>query len=440
MTHSVRVSFVIALIAGLLLPFATYAVGLDADMQCIPAKPSPCGCGREMIGSPPHCTYTGNKYLCPCKDTTSGFTTSGICQLTQKCEAKGTSGPNGFGLDQVQKILGDLMSKLMQGKQGGGSPPPGGAPPAGAGGPGCTLTSTNDQSLAQSNPQCYYYVTPTSSFLGSTDSGVGSSNVSDSLLNSLGGTTSDISNTDTNTNANVSSVIQNATQASVSDTASSTSGNSSRPIISVTQSSNLPAANLTPGLSGNIQMLSNGGTILANNVDTGKNSTVAGFFGTDSFNGQPQGVVGGLCQSRPWASFFLSYVIPSTFFDSLCVLKGYTVGTPAPAQTPTVTVVQSGPKTITPTPTVPAGPVVAPKVDIWASPASVALGSRTSVFWTSQGVTNCTETSPDGNFSQSTLSGGASTAPITGATVFTISCLAPDGSHVTDNVTVNLAI
>jgi hypothetical protein len=79
-------------------------------------------------------------------------------------------------------------------------------------------------------------------------------------------------------------------------------------------------------------------------------------------------------------------------------------------------------------------------VDIWAVPAAVPLGARTTIFWNTQGVTNCTETSPDGSFNQNSLSGGAATVPITGATTFSISCDAPDGSHVTGYVVVNLAI
>jgi len=82
----------------------------------------------------------------------------------------------------------------------------------------------------------------------------------------------------------------------------------------------------------------------------------------------------------------------------------------------------------------------APSVSIWAVPPSVPSGARASIYWNTQGVTQCSETSSDGSFIQITLSGGAATAPLTSATTtFTISCLAPDGSHVIGNtfVTVN---
>ena len=240
--------------------------------------------------------------------------------------------------------------------------------------------------------------------------------------------------------ASVSSVNITAT------TPANSSNNNNGRTITSTPSSTLPVIvpqgviqGLTSGVSGDIRILGNSGTILAGSVDPGGNSVTAGFFGSNTFTGQPTGVIANLCKSRPWAGNILSYILPATFFDSLCVLRGYQVGTPKPAA-PTVTVFQSAPKKVTKTPVATTTPAVPPKVDIWAVPSSVPLGSRTSVFWSSQGVTNCTETSPDGSFSQNTLSGGASTVALTGATTFTMSCIAPDGSHVTDYVTVNLSI
>lgn len=387
---------------------------------------------------------------CPtvtCMDVTSGFSTNGICVAPGKCQGLGTSGPNGFGTDILKQVLGSLFQKLMQGSQNGNS---GASTPSGASGQSCSsYTQTSDQSLAASNP-CYYYVPPVSAGLGGTDStGLGTSNnISDLLNQALGGTgtTNTNTNTDTNTNTNTNTntsvsdtlnQIISGTQTNTNTNATTTASTTPSQIFSTTQAT---PSFLTPGLSGDIKTLTSGGTILAGNVDTGGNSTVAGFYGSDTFGGQPQGVIANLCQGRPWASNFLSYVIPPGFFDSLCALRGYTVGVTKPVQQSTVTVTQTPAKPITATTTTPVVSTVEPKVDIWASPATVSLGTRTSIFWTSQGVTNCTETSPDGNFSQSSLSGGASTAPITGATVFTISCLAPDGSHITDNVTVNLAI
>jgi hypothetical protein len=77
-------------------------------------------------------------------------------------------------------------------------------------------------------------------------------------------------------------------------------------------------------------------------------------------------------------------------------------------------------------------------LNVWAEPASVRLGTRTYIFWTSRGATTCAVIGP--NFTQTSLSGGASTVPLSGATTFTMECTAPDGTKATDTVTVNLAI
>jgi len=198
------------------------------------------------------------------------------------------------------------------------------------------------------------------------------------------------------------------------------------------------------GATGDIVVLDNGATIIVGTNDPDKNSQTVGFLGTNTFGGEnPTGLVGQLCQNRPWASNFLSYVVPATFFDGLCSWRGYQVGLPIATSTPQVTVTQSEPRPVqVTTPPASTTPVqtVESKVDVWAVPASVPLGARTSVFWNTQGVASCTISSPDGSFNQSTLSGGASTVPLTTATTYTISCLKADGSPITDYVTVNIAI
>ncbi|MBI2025510.1 hypothetical protein HYT04_01845 [Candidatus Kaiserbacteria bacterium] len=73
-------------------------------------------------------------------------------------------------------------------------------------------------------------------------------------------------------------------------------------------------------------------------------------------------------------------------------------------------------------------------------PDKVPLGTRTSVFWNTKGVEQCSITSPDGSFNENSLSGGAATVPLSGPTTFTISCLTAAGTPVTDYVTVQLAI
>jgi len=195
---------------------------------------------------------------------------------------------------------------------------------------------------------------------------------------------------------------------------------------------------------GNILLNSNGATIFASTVNSANNSETSGFYGSNTFGGQPQGIAGQLCENRPWASNVLADFIPSSFFDGLCSLAGYQVGQPQTQTQPQVTLsqqeatgAQSAPQATTTSATTTSS--VPPQAEIWAEPASVPLGARTSIFWNTQGVTACTESSPDGSFSENSLSGAQATVPITGATTFTISCTDPNGNPVTDDVIVELS-
>jgi len=497
-------TLVFALIFGFvaILPQQVQAVGMEADSQCIPANPTPCGCGMELKGQPPKCTMTGNKFGCPCKDVTSGFSTDGNCVATNKCLAKSTGGKDGFGLDQIAKILGDLMGKLMKGGDGSGQP----ATPPDAGQPKypptCTITSATVSTTASSTTlsltwSSSYDVTTasispeigsvapsgsrtvvlttatpysmsvtgpggtascnTTGFGGSGSYTGGSGSLSDLLFNTnydtnfntgtSTGYDDDYTNTNTNTNSTTTSVIDQINNVNLVTVATTSIASTTVPVFRNTTIFN-NAAFLQPGIRGDIQVLGGGATVIVGTRDTSSNSEVAGFYGGNTFNGQPLGVVGTLCRNRPWANNFLSKVLPATFFDSLCSLRGYTVGAPAAsvstttAARPAVTIVQTPIKPVpNPRPAATSTvPKVEPKVRIWAVPAIVPLGSRTSIFWTSQGVTKCTETSPDGSFSQSSLSGGASTVPLTGSTTYTISCLTADGTPVTNYVTVSISI
>lgn len=326
------------------------------------------------------------------------------------------------------------MGKLMQGKPpgGGGGGAPATPPPTTS--TTCTeYITVSDIAQLQNNPCARYVPAGSASTLGG----------SDSLLDALGEDSSgtDLSATlleNTNTNTNTDE-----------GTALSTS------ILATTSTLPVPqgAVGLTPGLPGifgDFKLLTGGATLVAGSRSQEQNTETAGFYGAGTV-GQPQGLIGQWCQSRPWTKNFLSLVIPATFFDGLCTARGYQVGVPEPVQqSPSLqqTVIKANaaspaktPTTSTaPAPTTPITPTITPKVDIWAVPAAVPLGSRTTIFWNTQGVTNCTETSPDGSFNHNTLSGGAATVPITGATTFSISCDAPDGSHVTGYVVVNLSI
>ncbi len=154
-------------------------------------------------------------------------------------------------------------------------------------------------------------------------------------------------------------------------------------------------------------------------------SEVANYFGGDTLER--------LCQTRPWAGGgVIAGVAPDAFFDDLCRRAGYSQGFGGRGST---TFGSSDPvgqglgtTTVTSQPT----------AEIRAEPASVRLGTRTYIFWTSAHVVSCSVRGP--SFEQNSLFGAGATVPITGPTIFTISCTAADGSTVSDSVTVNLAI
>jgi hypothetical protein len=225
----------------------------------------------------------------------------------------------------------------------------------------------------------------------------------------------------------------------------STGGMTSLPTASSTNQTPIqPQGN---GVHGDIKIDLNGATAFASNQDLANNQTVAAFYGSEALNADPGAVAAQMCQMRPWATNFLASVAPPAFFDGLCNLHGFKVGmpvvtpakvTPAPAPKPAAPVATTTAATSTPVGYT--GPNVPPQVQIWAVPTSVPLGSRTSVFWSSQGVYNCTVTSPDGSFNQNTTSGGASTVPLSSNTTFTISCLKPDNTPDTAFTTVKLSM
>jgi len=429
------------------LPMTASAVGSAADAMCNPVTPV-CSCG--MIMGAHGCTAGPNKYLCTCSDTTNGGVTTGICIAPNKCLAQ-TSGGKGIdsGLSQLGQILGQVLGKLLQ-----PSPP---SPPASA--PvspttplgGCTGSTFQTSDITQLSNPCAQYVAPPANIpppLGSPDTGSGCDALSQLLGTCGASSTPDITNDNVNTNTNTDTNTNPTTNVPVPPTSLTS-------VFSGTTTGGLGVpALLTPrgtsGTAGNIIFNGSGTTIFGSSQDVSSNTGVAGFYGSDTFgNTQPQGLAAQLCRSRPWAAGFLSAVLPTAFFDGLCSSNGYQVGTPPPpppppaSSTPPVVQLQQSapaPQQKAPTATTTPGPTVIAQVRIWAAPAAVPLDTRTSIFWSSQGVTNCTETSPDGSFNQNSLSGGAATVPITAATTFTISCVDSDGNPVTDSTTVSIAI
>lgn len=371
----------------------------------------------------------------PCYDTpVSGHKVTGECVEAFNCEGKQATGLGG-GMQAISQLmqLGQQIMQLFKGQEGQQSQGDGAAmSPASTIQQGCTAYY---QVTAPSSDPCAYYVPPTSqSLLNSTGLGTG---VSDELLKAL--------NAGGDSALNVSDQILGVAGELPEEAAAMAEAATSTDETTAQAGAGLSGEQvaLQSGTRGDIVVTDGGATIVAQARDVSANTEVAGFYGSDTFGGQPKGVIAGMCQNRPWAGSIVSFVIPPAFFDSLCAWRGYKVGTPpaAPdaARASSEKAVPAAPPAQAPAPQ-PSEPEVPPQVEIWAVPERVPLGTRTSIFWHTKGVESCSITSPDGSFNESTLSGGAATVPLYGPTTFTISCLTPSGAPVTDYVTVQLAI
>ena len=334
--------------------------------------------------------------MCPCFDITSGFETSGVCMAPNKCLGQKTD-----GMMPMLPMIPMMMPMMMM--------PPDPCSAQGIGGVGGFADKTASSSAASSTPPCNSGGVPqfdpgifdTSSYFNNNSS---SSNLFDSLNGSGGGVSNYL-------------VVASGT-------------------IEVKPPPEAPLTPTTTGsLFGAIKISATGATILAN-LRQGV-TEVAGFFGGNTFNalGAPS-IVGRLCATRPWAqSSFLAAIIPPGFFDALCAKAGYQVGIIPTTYVPPITQIYKRPATPPPMPPMNLGPV---SVEIWAEPPAVRLGTRTYIFWNAKGVLTCEVTGP--NFTQKSLSGGASTVPLSGPTTYSIECAAPDGTKTDKSVTVNLAI
>lgn len=384
-----------------------------------------------MIRSGDKCVPGKNTYGCPvgvCNDTVNGQLTNGTCVAQNKCQAA-TAG--GQGVDANLSKLGQLvgmmaLSQLMK-NNNSSQPTPTPLPVTAGGANGCT--SYYAVTTPSTDP-CAYYIPPTT--FGSSSLNVGTDFTSQ--LNSLlGGSTANNQLT-----SQLNAILNNS---SVSGSTRTIATSSVTPVGNPGLNPSLmSSSSLLGGTHGGISVTQSGGAIYASSTDVQGNTEVAGFYGGNTVgNSKPTGVIAGLCVSRPWAGSLISYVIPSSFFDGLCSWGGYQVGQPIqqPGST-TTTIVQP----IAVQPTYSTSTISAAKVlvKIWASPPTVSIGQRTLVFWNSQGAASCLVKSPDGSFNQTTLSGGASTVPLTTDTTFTISCIGADGTPATDNVTVHMAI
>ena len=277
---------------------------------------------------PKGCIGGPNMWKCPCYDTTNTFGSSGICVAPMKCLAQSTGGPDGFGLDIVKSMLGELMKKLMQQGSGGGSGGGGtGTGIDGTTGPtGCgSYVATSDVtqvSTSNTGGVCYYYQSSVSDLLGGNDTTNGNGLSLSDQLNAL---TDSNANTLTNNNANTSSTLNRqlneraATSTSTTTRTTLTQGvqgdslGYSRRHVGLRQRSHHSC-----GLGGRKRQQYHR-RILRCELRHGS----AGEYDSKSLQGPP--VVETLC----------SYALPPTFFDSLCIMRGYSVGT-APAAAPSV--------------------------------------------------------------------------------------------------------
>lgn len=386
-----------------------------------------------------------NKYQCECYDTpVPGHKVKGKCVATFNCKGDSGTGLDG-AMQGIQQLMG-LMEKLMKGGGGGGGGGGGeqGQQQQAAANTGC---SQYYQVTVPSSDPCAYYVPPTSASLSTNTL---DSSAANTLLGALDGS-SELSSAlggELAVPSNVSDIIDTSESGTGSANTSVQTQTGSQAQAQTGAAGDLSgqSANLQPSTQGDIQVSGTGATVVANARDPQSNTEIAGFYGSDTFGGsQPQGLVATMCQSRPWSNSVVSFIIPPSFFDSLCAWRGYTVGSPAPvAPTQTQTTLQQQPQqqvsqSTQQQPQQQAGEVD-PEVDIWAVPTSVPLGARTSIFWNSSGVESCVLSSSDGSFSEDERSGGASTVALSGETTFTIKCTAEDGTEVTDKTIVNIAI
>jgi hypothetical protein len=295
----------------------------------------------------------------------------------------------------------------------------------------------------------------TSVVSGSSNSSPATSNVSDTFLSYiLGGT-------------NVSSALSagadllNLISGNTNGTAQNISGsllgsvgtNTAHNIVSISAK----PSGVESGTWGDIKATISGVTIIAGTHDSDGRAGTSAFYGYEPVAGiQPQTLARQMCSSRPWKDIADNAAAPPTFFDDICLARGYkTVVVPAPATastTPGINMTDgsedvasssildtTSKETANTEKSLLSGPIfvaTTPNIAIYAVPARVRIGSRSSIYWSAKGVISCVESSPDGNFSGDTLSGAASTVALYSNTEFTVTCVTPDGSSVSKSVTV----
>ncbi len=449
----------VMLILVLMLP--SFTVAQEGNAICF--EPGMCQFGTFC--DPPENTIPGviNK---PCFEIENGRPTTGICIAPFDCKATKTSaGKSPMDPSKLMEALKALMDAL-KGKKGGGGDkqePPKNQDPFSQYPPCVKNEATNTTSpIPCKNPDgSVNYGDGQSSGIGGGLSG-GGSTIADALLKALGGSVSskltgkdsgkDSGKSDEETGSDEESTgdyfdeitdeektgigddLINLPESEGGGSSDEDGGDDTKGVVSKGNQKTLQSS-----LVGDIFVGDSGATIFARSRDPGSNTEVAGFYGGGAFNAQAsQSLVGRMCASRPWSTGFLASVIPPSFFDGLCRRAGYQVGTPAASSTGAPVKKVAPPKKTAPKVKAPPLPKIYPEVDIWAEPPNVRLGTRTYIFWTSSDVISCEATGP--SFYQKSLSGGASTVPLSQATTFNIVCLTVTSTTVEDSVTVRLAL
>jgi len=387
------------LFAALFFALQFPSLALAVNAQCVGGWVPSCPCG-EIINPKGGCMGGPNKFMCDCQESTNGFTSAGKCFAPGECHALSTSDGKGpdAGLSQLMQALGQIMQAL-KGGGGGGS----GSGSGSGTGTGCTGAFYQTSDVSNSDP-CAYYVpgsaSTTGDLIGSIFSNTPGSVITGDLVSSLVGSSKP-------DNAVADSVLASTSNVVAQNLTHGTSAKASQ-----------SAFGASPGAVGDIQVISgNRATILASNRDVAGNKQTSGFYGFAIPAGlAPQDIYTKLCAARQWATNFLSFITPAAFFDALCSSHGYAVGPPKLA---VPVVVASTTQSVAPPPPEYLGVL---RADIWASPPAVSSGSRTSIFWDSHGALSCAITSDDNAFTQSTLSGHASSQALTKNTTFSISC------------------
>jgi len=317
----VKIIFIMTFIFLIFLPLFSFAQGPGPSFICtkiIPQTP------KERGGRPPGTVDCQEQS--PCGPVPGKCMHEGLgCKAITPPTCAGNEGKLDPALEGLKGLLDQVMKALMGGMGGGGG---GGMPPPMPTG-----------SMPPQQPNVLDQITPsTSDSLKdaiSEETDGGTRGILDSVFGIFGddeeeGTT--VATTSTGSVTNITDGI-GSSGSSVSDstdasggTIGGASGDGSGGV--GVQISDDETSLLSGDRSG-VTASDNEATFEAGVRDEEGNTEVSGFYGfTTRAIGQIS-VVERLCTSRPWAGSFVSRIIPETFFDGLCIRRGFDVSASA---------------------------------------------------------------------------------------------------------------